>query len=212
MPTTPFEPLTTSYVVIANDNIDTDQIIPARFLKTIQRSGLGDLAFHDWRYDASGSPRPDFPLNAPTAAGARVLVAGRNFGCGSSREHAVWALMGAGFRAVVSTAFADIFRGNALGNGLLPVEVDDDAMQVLVRDVDAGTEFEQPRVTIDLDAQALTLPNGAVVTFPIAPFAKHCLLHGVDELDVLVDATADIDRYETSHAQLVSTVAEGGRE
>ena len=206
MPSTPFEPLTTSYVVIANDNIDTDQIIPARFLKTIQRSGLGDLAFHDWRYDASGAPRPDFPLNAPTASDARVLVAGRNFGCGSSREHAVWALMGAGFRAVVSTSFADIFRGNALGNGLLPVEVDDETMQVLARAADVTSESERPRVTIDLRSQALTLPNGTVVTFPIAPFAKHCLLHGIDELDVLVDATADIDRYEASHAAAVSTL------
>ena len=205
MPTTPFESLTTPYVVIANDNIDTDQIIPARFLKTIQRSGLGDLAFHDWRYDSSGAARPEFPLNAPSAARARVLVAGRNFGCGSSREHAVWALMGAGFRAVVSTTFADIFRGNALGNGLLPIEVDDDAMQVLVQAMNTVAGSETPLVTIDLDAQSLTLPNGHVVNFPIAPFAKHCLLHGVDELDVLVDATADIDRYEASHPQLVST-------
>jgi 3-isopropylmalate/(R)-2-methylmalate dehydratase small subunit len=206
MPSTPFEPLTTSYVVIAKENIDTDQIIPARFLKTIQRSGLGDLAFHDWRYDASGARRPDFPLNASYAVGARVLVAGRNFGCGSSREHAVWALMGAGFRAVVSTTFADIFRGNALGNGLLPVEVDDEAMQVLARAADVGPESERPHLTIDLRSQALTLPNGTVVTFPIAPFAKHCLLHGVDELDVLIDATGDIDRYEASHDALVSTL------
>jgi 3-isopropylmalate/(R)-2-methylmalate dehydratase small subunit len=211
MPSTPFEPLVTSYVVITNDNIDTDQIIPARFLTTIQRSGLGDLAFHDWRYDASGAPRSDFPLNTPNAVGARVLVAGRNFGCGSSREHAVWALMGAGFRAVVSTSFADIFRGNALGNGLLPVEVDDEAMQVLVRAADIGPESKRPQITVDLQTQTLTLPNATVVTFPIAPFAKHCLLHGVDELDVLVEATADIDLYEASHDALVSTLEQGVR-
>jgi len=206
MPSMPFEPLTTSYVVLANDNIDTDQIIPARFLTTIQRSGLGDLAFHDWRYDASGAPRRDFPLNAEAAVGARVLVAGRNFGCGSSREHAVWALTGAGFRAVISTAFADIFRGNALGNGLLPVEVDDDTMQVLVRAAEGRLQSERPRVAIDLRSQELALPNGSVVTFAIAPFAKHCLLRGVDELDVLVDASADVDRYEASHHAPVSTI------
>ncbi len=209
MSSTPFEPITSSYVVIATDNIDTDQIIPARFLKTIQRSGLGDLAFHDWRYDATGNPRDDFPLNAPGAAGARVLVVGRNFGCGSSREHAVWALMGAGFRAVVSTAFADIFRGNALGNGLLPVELDNDSVQLLVGAARAASEDERPQVAIDLRSQTITLPNGSHVTFPIAPFAKHCLLHGVDELDVLVEASSDIENYEASHAAPVSTLARG---
>jgi 3-isopropylmalate/(R)-2-methylmalate dehydratase small subunit len=210
MPSRQFEPIASSYVVLAKDDIDTDQIIPARFLKTIERSGLGGLAFHDWRHDASGAPRVDFPLNAPAAAGARVLVAGRNFGCGSSREHAVWALIGAGFLAVVSTAFADIFRANAISNGLLPVELDDDAVQVLVRAAQASRESGRLQVAIDLRSQTLRLPNGQVATFPIAPFAKHCLLQGVDELDVLVEASADIARYEASHPAAVTTFAQGG--
>src|ERR687884_482882 len=120
----PFRHLRSHTVVLPQDNVDTDQIIPARFLTTTERTGLGPHAFQDWRYRSDGTPDPEFPLNRPDAAGALVLVAGRNFGCGSSREHAVWALMDAGFRAVVSSDFADIFRGNALGNGLLPIEVD----------------------------------------------------------------------------------------
>jgi 3-isopropylmalate/(R)-2-methylmalate dehydratase small subunit len=204
MPFAPFQSLTSPYVVLAHDNIDTDQIIPARFLKTTERSGLGPHAFHDWRYDASGRPRAEFPLNAAEAAGASVLVGGRNFGCGSSREHAVWALAGVGIRAVVSTAFADIFRGNALGNGLLPIEVSDAAMEILRA---APMSSDSPVVIIDVSTQSLTLPNGSIVTFPLSPFAKHCLLHGVDDLDVLVEAGADIDRYEAAHPAFVSTLA-----
>lgn len=202
MPLTRFEPIASHYVVLAKDDIDTDQIIPARYLKTTERSGLGVHAFHDWRYDSSGVPRTDFPLNDPGAWDACVLVAGRNFGCGSSREHAVWALMAAGFRAVVATAFADIFRGNALGNGLLPVEVDDDVMSELLR----AAADRRPVVRIDLAAQCLTLPDGSSVRFPIAPFAKHCLLNGVDELDVLNGAGAAIDEYEAGHPAHVDTI------
>lgn len=204
MPSTPFMPFTSPYVVLPIDNIDTDQIIPARFLKTIERSGLGQHAFHDWRYDAAGVPRPDFALNRPGAERAHVLVVGHNFGCGSSREHAVWALLGAGFKAVVSTAFADIFRGNALGNGLLPIEVNGDALRAL-RDAASDTSSDLACVSVDLEAQTLTLPTGESVVFPVAPFAKYCLLHGVTELDVLLAAEADIARYESAHASSFST-------
>lgn len=202
MPLTAFEPITSHYVLLAKDDVDTDQIIPARYLKTTERSGLGVHAFHDWRYDSSGAPRPGFPLNDPRAVDAQVLVAGRNFGCGSSREHAVWALIAAGFRAVIATTFADIFRGNALGNGLLPIVVDERVMSSLAH-VGAGAD---PVVRIDLASQCLTLPDGATVRFPIAPFAKYCLLQGVDELDILAGAAAAIDEYEAHHPARVNTI------
>ena len=204
MPSTPIEAFTSTYVVLPADNVDTDQIIPARFLKTTERTGLGAAAFHDWRYRPDGSPNAAFPLNHPGAAGARVLVAGRNFGCGSSREHAVWALLGAGFRAVVSAEFADIFRGNALGNGLLPVQVPPRIVERL-----ASERHERSTVTIDLDAQTLVLPDGECVPFPIAPFAKHCLLHGIDELDFLLEVAGEVSEYESAHPRRISTVETG---
>jgi 3-isopropylmalate/(R)-2-methylmalate dehydratase small subunit len=199
MPRTPFAPFTSTFVVLAAENIDTDQIIPARFLTTIERSGLGEHAFQDWRYLPDGRPNPRFVLNDPGAAGARVLVAGRNFGCGSSREHAVWALLGAGFDAVVSTAFADIFRSNALGNGLLPVQVEPTALHALMSAA-AGA-----RVSIDLASQVLTLPDGNAASFPVPTFAKHCLLHGIDEMEFLLGASAEIDDYEAVHPPRVAT-------
>jgi 3-isopropylmalate/(R)-2-methylmalate dehydratase small subunit len=180
-------------VVLPADDIDTDQIIPARFLTTTQRTGLGPHAFHDWRYRSDGSPNPDFPLNGPGAGEARILVAGRNFGCGSSREHAVWSLMDAGIQAVVSSAFADIFRGNALGNGLLSVQLDEDVVQALIKG-GGGT------MTIDLGAQEVTLPDGGIAHFVVAPFARHCLMHGLDELGFLLEATGDIDKFERERA------------
>lgn len=201
MSTEAYTPFTSTYVVLPNENVDTDQIIPARFLKTTERSGLGASAFADWRYRPDGTPNPDFPLNAPTAAGAQVLVAGRNFGCGSSREHAVWALLGAGFRAVVSTEFADIFRGNALGNGLLPIQVAEETIRRLMR----ASQDPAARVSVDLAAQTLTLPDGEAIAFPIAPFVKHCLLHGIDELDFLLGADADTAAYEATHPARVTT-------
>ena len=187
---------TSTCVLLPRENVDTDQIIPARFLTTTSRSGLGVHAFNDWRYRADGAPDPEFVLNRPDAAGARVLVAGRNFGCGSSREHAVWALMGAGFDAVISTAFADIFRANALGNGLLPIEVDDVAISALIDAAAVGAA----RVKVDPEAQILTLPDGTDTPFPIPPFAKQCLLEGIDELDFLLGAREEIDRFETAGA------------
>lgn len=193
MSATPFRAFTSRYVVLPGENIDTDQIIPARYLTTTESTGLGRHAFHDWRYLDDGAPNPAFPLNAPGAAGARILVAGRNFGCGSSREHAVWALQGAGFDVVVSSQFADIFRGNAIGNGLLPVEV---SKRMLVRLMDVGTAPEMAVLAVDLETQTLQLPDGDTVKFPIAPFAKHCLLNGIGEMDFLLGATGEIAAFE----------------
>ena len=197
MASTPFRPFTSRYVVLPSENIDTDQIIPARYLTTTESTGLGPHAFHDWRYLKNGTPNPDFPLNAPSAAGARILVAGRNFGCGSSREHAVWALQGAGFSAVVSSQFADIFRGNALGNGLLPIEV---SKRMLARLMDIASSEYMASLAIDLETQTLQLPDGDVVKFPIAPFAKHCVLEGIGEMDFLLGATDSITAFEAAHS------------
>jgi 3-isopropylmalate/(R)-2-methylmalate dehydratase small subunit len=179
--------------VMPSSNIDTDQIIPARFLTTTTKEGLGTQLFADWRYLADGSPDPDFALNRPEARGAEVLVAGRNFGCGSSREHAPWALLDFGFRAVISTEIADIFRGNALKNGLLPIVVDEATSRWLLGN--PGAE-----VDIDLEAAVLTLPTGASAPFPIEAFARHCLLNGLDELGYLQSRLSDIERYEAARS------------
>lgn len=189
---------------LPTNDIDTDQIIPARFLKVTDKAGLGANLFADWRYDASGAPRPDFVLNRSEHQGAEVLVSGDNFGCGSSREHAPWALVGAGFRAVVSTSFADIFKNNALKNGLLPIVVDDETLRQLHSLVEEDPEV---RVTVDLAAQTLTLPDGRSVTFPIDPFAKYCLLNGVDQLGFLLGLDTDIAAYEATHPGRVNTLA-----
>jgi 3-isopropylmalate/(R)-2-methylmalate dehydratase small subunit len=205
MPASPFRAFTSRYVVLPAENIDTEQIIPARFLTTTESTGLGPHAFHDWRYLDDGAPNPTFPLNAPSAAGARILVAGRNFGCGSPREHAVWALQGVGFAVVVSSQFADIFRGNALGNGLLPVEV---SKRMLGRLMDVGTAPEMAVLAVDLETQTLQLPDGDTVKFPIAPFAKHCLLNGIGEADFLLGATGEIATFD-SRRPWPDTRAEG---
>ncbi|MBI4421332.1 MAG: 3-isopropylmalate dehydratase small subunit [Gemmatimonadetes bacterium] len=199
----PLQSITSRYVVLPRENIDTDQIIPARFLKTTERSGLGGALFHDWRYGSGGRPNPDFPLNRPESQGAEILVAGRNFGCGSSREHAVWALQGAGFRAVVSSQFADIFRQNALGNGLLPVQVEEAVLRTLMRTTASS-------LTVDLAAQTLTLPDGSAVKFPVPAFARHCLLQGMDELDYLLRAQDHMTVHEDRHPPRVNTVRPSG--
>ena len=191
----PFTHLCSRTVVLPAVNIDTDQIIPARFLTTTTRAGLGTHLFADWRYDAQGAPRAEFPLNQPAAQGCRILVAGRNFGCGSSREHAAWALADFGLRAIVSTAIADIFTSNALKNGLLPVVVDEATSEWLIGH--PGVEL-----SLDVEAQTVTLPSGAVVSFPLEPFAQHCLLQGVDELGYLLAREAQIAAYEGQRAQL----------
>ncbi|MGQ0834488.1 MAG: 3-isopropylmalate dehydratase small subunit [Gammaproteobacteria bacterium] len=176
-------------VVMPAANIDTDQIIPARFLTTTTREGLGAQLFADWRYDAAGKPRPEFVLNGPEARGCEILVAGRNIGCGSSREHAPWALLDFGFRAVVSTEIADIFRSNSLKNGLLPVVVDEATAAWLL--ANPGAE-----ITIDLERTTVELPSGAAVRFPIEAFSRYCLLNGIDELGYLVAQQPAIDAYE----------------
>jgi len=185
----PFTRGTSRTVVLAAANIDTDQIIPARFLTTTTRDGLGRQLFADWRYDATGAPRAEFALNRPEAEGAQLLVTGRNFGCGSSREHAPWALMDHGFRAVISTEIADIFRNNALKNGLLPVIVEEPVSQWLL--AHPGAE-----VTLDVAARTLALPDGTVAQFPLEAFAQQCLLEGVDQLGYLLARAREIETYE----------------
>ncbi len=176
--------------------MDTDQIIPARYLKVTDKNGLAEGLFYGWRYRADGSPDPAFPLNQPEYQGCQVLLAGDNFGCGSSREHAPWALAGWGIRAVISTSFADIFRNNALKNGLLPVIVEPAAHQRLAR-LAGGPQ--PAAVTIDLGEQTLLLPDGSKARFPIDPFSKLCLLEGVDPLGYLLKNEAHIRRYEQQH-------------
>ena len=185
------------------DNIDTDQIIPARFLKTISKEGLGDQLFYDWRYDAQGQPRADFVLNHPLAKGVQILLAGDNFGCGSSREHAPWALTQFGFRAVISTSFADIFKQNALKNSLLPIVVSPDVHDLLSQMV-AENPFLKLRV--DLAAQRLMLPSGQGIKFPVDPFAKHCLLEGIDELDYVLQQEAAIAACESEGGSPLNTL------
>ncbi len=184
-------------------NIDTDQIIPARFLKVIDKEGLGKHLFADWRYDPAGAPRPDFVLNQPRASGATVLVAGDNFGCGSSREHAPWALLGFGFRAVVSTSFADIFRNNSLKNGLLPVTVDRPTHAALLALAanDAAAGDASAEVTINLATQTLRLPGGETVRFPIDSFSKACLLAGVDQLGYILERAPAIAAFESKRSR-----------
>jgi 3-isopropylmalate/(R)-2-methylmalate dehydratase small subunit len=186
--------ITSRSLVMSSTNIDTDQIIPARFLTTTTREGLGKALFADWRYDAEGQPRPDFLLNTPEAVGRTVLVAGRNFGCGSSREHAPWALVDFGFRAVISTEIADIFRSNALKNGLVPVIVDEDTHAWLV--AHPGSE-----VTVDVERCVLSLPGNREVSFPLESFARYCLLNGVDELGFLLSRMPAIEEYERRGAK-----------
>ena len=197
---TKFTPFESRLVVLPIDNLDTDQIIPARFLKTISKEGLGDQLFYDWRYDAEGRPKPDFILNQPQAKAAQILLAGDNFGCGSSREHAPWALLQYGFRAVISTSFADIFRGNALKNSLLPIVVPRDVHAQLFANPDAV-------VKVDLAAQTLTLPGGRAVEFPVDGFSKHCLLEGIDELGYILQQEPAIAAFEASHPPPINTAA-----
>ena len=198
----PFAILTSTTVALPQANIDTDQIIPARHLTSISREGFGKFLFADWRFDAQGNPRPEFPLNRPAAAGARVLVAGENFGCGSSREHAPWALADFGFRAVVSVSIADIFRANAVKNGLLPVIVEAEAHRFLL-------EHPGGEVTIDLRAQTVRFDGGRKqVHFPIDPFSRHCLLEGVDELGFLLSHERAIAAFERAREANGTTARE----
>ncbi len=196
----PIKQIRSRTVVLPYTNIDTDQIIPARFLRTTVRAGLGRHLFSDWRYAADGTPKPDFALNQPAAAGCRILIAGRNFGCGSSREHAPWALHDYGFRAVISTEIADIFRNNSLKNGLLPIVVDAASAEWLL--AHPGAEL-----LIDLERNVVQLPSGAQVRFEIEGFARYCLLNGIDELGFLRSQAAAIDGFEAARQARASGAA-----
>jgi 3-isopropylmalate/(R)-2-methylmalate dehydratase small subunit len=187
-----FTTLTSRVIPLPVNDIDTDQIIPARFLKAVDKNGMGDNLFADWRYNADGSPKADFVLNQPESTGCQILLAGDNFGCGSSREHAPWALTSYGFRAVISTSFADIFRNNSLKNGLIPIIVDDTTHKMLF---DLVEEVPNAEFTVDLESQTLSFPNGSV-TFPIDPFNKLCLLNGTDELGYIMSFEKEIAAYE----------------
>jgi len=197
-----FTTFTSRLAPLPIDNVDTDQIIPARFLKTISKAGLGDQLFYDWRYDAEGQPKPEFILNRPEGRVAQVLLAGDNFGCGSSREHAPWALTQYGFRAVISTSFADIFRGNSLKNSFLPIVVPADAHKALFAAVSADPAAT---VTIDLAEQHLTLPDASVIEFPIEAFSKQCMLEGVDELGYILKQETAIGAFEAKRVLTVNT-------
>jgi 3-isopropylmalate/(R)-2-methylmalate dehydratase small subunit len=191
-----FTTLTSRFVTLPVNDIDTDQIIPAQFLKVTDKNGLGAALFHSWRYNADGSPKADFVLNTPEAQGAQILLAGDNFGCGSSREHAPWALTGYGFRAVISTSFADIFRNNALKNGLLPIVVDQATHAELMELADEAPRAE---LAVDLASQTMTLPGGHAVSFPIDGFSKACLLKGTDELGYILSFADKIAAFEAAH-------------
>jgi 3-isopropylmalate/(R)-2-methylmalate dehydratase small subunit len=188
----PITRLQSRTAVLTDENIDTDRIIPARFLTTTVREGLGKLCFNDWRYQSDGSDNPAFPLNQPQSQGCSILVAGRNFGCGSSREHAPWALLDYGIKAVLCSEIADIFRNNALKNGLLAIVIAEPQHRWLLDN--PGVEL-----TIDVQAQTITLPDGSNVAFTLEPFARHCLLNGVDQLGFLLqhtDAIGDFEKQE----------------
>jgi 3-isopropylmalate/(R)-2-methylmalate dehydratase small subunit len=202
----PFTNFESRIVPLPVNDVDTDQIIPARFLKTISKQGLDQQLFYDWRYDGQGRPKPDFILNQPRAKGAEVLLAGDNFGCGSSREHAPWALTQFGFRAVISTSFADIFRGNALKNSLLPIVVPADVHQALFATIEKDPDA---RVKIDLAAQKLALPDGRAVEFPVDAFSKQCLLDGVDELGFILKRDAAIATFEARRTGSINTLEVG---
>lgn len=195
-----FEPFHSRMAVLPADNVDTDQVIPARFLKTTSKEGLGDQLFYDWRYDAAGQPKPDFVLNKPESKQAKILLAGDNFGCGSSREHAPWALAQYGFRAVISMSFADIFKQNSLKNSLIPIVVPKDIHAELL----SHPEWE---IGVDLAAQKIELPDGRLVEFPVDSFARHCLLEGVDELGYILQQEAEIAAYEARRVDSINTLA-----
>ncbi len=188
-----FTTLSSTVVPLPIENIDTDQIIPARFLKATTREGFGENLFRDWRYDKQGEPKADFVMNSPIYKG-QILVAGKNFGCGSSREHAAWAIDGAGFRAVVSSFFADIFRNNALNNGLLPVTVSETMLAEIFKAVEADPATE---LKIDLEAQTIEIVGtSSKESFDIAPYKKQCLMNGYDDVDFLVSIRNEIEHFE----------------
>jgi 3-isopropylmalate/(R)-2-methylmalate dehydratase small subunit len=198
-----FTTLTATMIAIPTENVDTDQIIPARFLKVTDKKGLGDALFFDWRYNADGGPKPDFILNTGQGKKAKILVAGDNFGCGSSREHAPWAIMGYGFQAVISTSLADIFRNNSLKLGLLPIIIDKETHFQLLSLIE---EEPDTQITIDLANQTIQLPDGRKAEFPIDTFSKTCILNGIDQLGYLQRHVSAVESYETAHPDRVNTL------
>jgi 3-isopropylmalate/(R)-2-methylmalate dehydratase small subunit len=200
----PLRAFTGKLIPLLVDNVDTDQIIPARFLKGTSKDGLGEGLFADWRYDGDGNSREGFVLNRPEMAGRSVLLAGANFGSGSSREHAAWALRAFGIKAVLAPLFADIFRNNALKNGLLPVELPAEVHAELAAAVEADPDAE---ATVDLEAETVTLPGGRVAGFRVDPFARQMLLDGTDELGYLLSQGAAVAAYEDAHPSRVDTTA-----
>ena len=195
---TKFKPFTSRVAVIRADNIDTDQIIPARFLKTISKEGLDRQLFNDWRYDAAGNPNPDFILNQPRAKGAEILLAGDNFGCGSSREHAPWALLQYGFQAVIAPSFADIFYNNSLKNGLVLIKLDPKTVERLFQEAQGQKGY---RLAVDLEQQSVTTPGGESFSFEIDPFRKHCILNGLDDIGLTLAHADEIKAFEGKHKE-----------
>jgi 3-isopropylmalate/(R)-2-methylmalate dehydratase small subunit len=200
----PFESFTSRVIPLPAENVDTDQIIPARFLKTTDRWGLSEALFADWRFSDDGEPNPAFVLNRSEMQGRRILIAGDNFGCGSSREHAPWALAAWGIRAILSTSFADIFRNNALKNGLLPIVVEAERHHQLLTMVAADPDAE---LTVDLEAQVVHLPGDEDLPFEVDPFARRMLLEGTDEIGYLLRRETAIAAYEAAHPARVDTLA-----
>lgn len=200
----PITTITGKAVAVPAENVDTDQIIPAKYLVTTTKEGLGEGLFYAWRYSADGTPNPEFVLNKPESAGATILVAGRNFGSGSSREHAPWALQDYGFKAVIAPSFADIFRGNSLKVGLLPIIVDEETYFQLVS---LCEEDPATTVTVDLSSQTITLPGGRSVGFPIDGFSKYCLLNGVDQLGFIMQQEDAIAAFEATNPVAINTRA-----
>jgi len=198
----PFTTFSSALIPFPAENVDTDQIIPARFLKTTDKDGLADALFYDWRYDEAGQPRPDFVINRPEMQGRKVLLAGDNFGAGSSREHAPWALTSWGIRAILSTSFADIFRNNSLKNGLLPIVVDADTHRQLFDQVAADPEIE---ISVDLEAGLVHLPGDVDIPCNVDPFARRMLLDGTDEIGWLLVRSEAIDAWESGHPARIDT-------
>ena len=198
----PFTTFASALIPLPAENVDTDQIIPARFLKTTEKSGLADALFYDWRYEADGQPKPDFVIDQPEMQGRGVLLAGDNFGAGSSREHAPWALTSWGIRAILSTSFADIFRSNSLKNGLLPIVVDADTHRALFDRFAADPDGE---VVVDLEAQVVHLPSDQDIAFEVDPFARRMLLDGTDEIGWLLARGDAVDAWEAAHPARVDT-------
>src|SRR5438874_210655 len=193
VPMNPFRIHTGLVATLDRPNVDTDQIIPKQFLKRVERTGFGEFLFYDWRFSADGQPDPSFPLNEPRYRGASILIAGKNFGCGSSREHAPWALADFGFRAIIAPSFADIFRNNCMKNGLLPVVLTDDEVSYLMKQAGESSAYQ---LTIDLEDKTVTDGDGFLARFEIGDFERYCLLEGLDDIGLTLQYTADIEAFE----------------